>query len=61
MQRVQRNSRTLEPVGNFQNVLLAVGVVEMLARRENLNCLCAALHQPVEQAGMQPLFDHHKR
>jgi hypothetical protein len=37
-------------------VLLAVGVVEVLARAENFNGLSAAGNQLVEQAGMQPLL-----
>src|SRR5690348_11532733 len=37
-------------------MLLAVGVVQMLASRKDLDCLRAAAHQAVQQTGMQPLL-----
>ena len=57
MHGIQRNAAAAEPVGNFLDVRLAVGVVEMLARGENLNRLHPAARQPIQNAGMQPLFD----
>ena len=57
--RVQRDAAGPEPVGDLADVLLAVGVVEMLAGGENLDRLRAAAHQAVQQAGMQALFDVH--
>ena len=56
MDGVQRNAAGVEPVGNFAHVLLAVGIVEMLARGKNFDGLRAAAHQSVQQAGVQPLF-----
>ena len=37
-------------------MLLAVGIVDVLARRENLDRLGPAPHQLIQQPGMQPLF-----
>src|SRR5450432_4451978 len=54
--RVQGNASGFEPVGNFADVLLAVGVVEMLARGKNLNQLGSRLDQLIEQARMEPFF-----
>ena len=54
--RVQRNACGFEPVRDFANVLLAVGVVEMLARGKNLDRLGSRFHQLIEQAGMQPFL-----
>ena len=56
MHRMQRNAAGSEPVGNFAHMLLAVGVIQMLARAKNLDGLRAAAHQFVQQARMQPLF-----
>ena len=53
---VERNPAAAEPVGNFFHVRLAVGVIEMLTRRENLDRLHPAASQPIQDAGMQPLF-----
>ena len=53
---VERNAAAAEPVGNFLDVLLAVGIVDVLARGENLDRLHSAARQPVQNAGMQPLF-----
>jgi len=41
--------------------LLATGVVEVLAGGENLDCLRSALHQLIQQAGMQPFLHQHVR
>ncbi len=54
--RIQRNPACSKPVRDFPHVLLAVGIVEMLPRRKNLDRLRTAASQPVQHAGMQPLF-----
>ena len=56
MHRVQRDAAAPEPFGDFLDVGLAVGIIEVLAGRENLDCLHAAARQTVEDAGMQALL-----
>ena len=46
----------MEPLGNFLDVRLAVGVIEVLAGSKNLNRLHAAAGQSIQNAGMEPLF-----
>ena len=57
---MKRDAAGTEPVGNFAHMLLAVGIVDVLARSKDLDRLRAAAHQPIQQAGMQPLFDVNK-
>src|SRR5262249_40953965 len=54
--RVQRNTARLEPISDLPDVLLAVGVVQMLAGSKDLNRLGSAFYQIIKQTGMQPLF-----
>src|SRR5579864_1706940 len=56
---MQWNTAGAEPIGDFANVLFAVGVVQVLPRPENLNRLGPTLDQFIQQAGMQPLFYIH--
>ena len=53
---IQRNAAAVEPVGNFLDVRLAVGIVDVLPCGENLDGLHTAARQPVQNARMQPLF-----
>jgi hypothetical protein len=53
---IQRNAGGLEPVGNFADVLLAIGVVEMLAGGEDFDRLRSRLDEFVEQARMEPFL-----
>src|SRR4029077_17210827 len=55
--RMQRYSAGTEPVRDFTECLLAVGVVEVLARAKDFNGLGPAADQLIEQARMQPLLD----
>ena len=55
--RVQGNAGGAEPVGNFTDMLLAVGVVEVLAGGEDFDGLGSRLDQFVEQARMEAFFD----
>ena len=57
MHGMQRDAAGFEPVRDFTDMLLAVGVVDVLARAEDLNGLGPAAYQLIEQAGMQPLLD----
>ena len=54
---MKRDAAGTEPVGNFAYMLLAVGIVDVLASSKNFNRLRSAAHQSVEQPWMQPLFD----
>ena len=54
--RIQWNPAATEPIGDFLDVRLAVGIVDVLTRRENLDRLHAAASQPIQNAGMQPLL-----
>ena len=56
MHRIERDAAALEPLGDFLYVRLAVRVVDMLARSENLDGLHACPNQAVKNARMQPLF-----
>src|SRR5579862_4542251 len=56
MDGMQRNAAIAKPFGDLPDVLLAVGVVDVLAGGKNLNRLGAATRESVEQAGMQPLL-----
>jgi hypothetical protein len=53
---IQRNAGGLEPVGNFADMLLAVGVVEVLAGGEDFDRLGSRFDQLVEQARMEPFL-----
>ena len=53
---IQRNAGGAEPVGDFANMLLAIGVVEVLAGGEDFDRLGSGLDEFVEQARMEPLF-----
>ncbi len=55
--RVQRNTAGLEPVRDLAHVLLAVGIVQVLASREDFDCLRTASSQAIQNAGMEPLLD----
>ena len=56
MNRVQRNAAGAKPIGNLFYVRFAIGVIEVLAGGEDLHCLHTVTDEPVENAGMQPLF-----
>jgi len=56
MERVQRNAARMEPFRDFAHVLLAISVVEVLARRENLDGLRSRANEFVEQAGCSLSF-----
>ena len=45
--RVEWNPAALEPLRNFLDVRLAVGIIDVLARRKNLDRLYPAASQPV--------------
>ena len=45
MDGVQRNASGLEPVGDFADMLLAIAVVEMLARGEDFDGLCSSFNE----------------
>ena len=45
---MQRNAAGAEPIRNFTDMLPAVGVVNMLPRREDFDGLRAAANQPVQ-------------
>ena len=53
---IQRNAGGFEPVGNFANVLFAVGIVEVLPSGENLDRLGSCLDKFIEQARMKPFL-----
>jgi hypothetical protein len=54
--RIQGDTAGAEPLRNLAHVLLAVGVVKMLARSEDFDGLRAAAYKAVKQSGMQPLL-----
>ena len=54
--RVQRHPTPPEPLGNFFNVSLAVGIVQMLPRRENLDRLHTTADQSIQDPWVQPLL-----
>ena len=54
MEGMKANAGAAKPVTDLANVL-PFGVVEVAARRENLDGLRATGDELVEQAGMQPL------
>ncbi len=56
MHGIERYPAAAEPVGDFLDVRLAVGVVEMLSRGENLDRLHPAARQSVQNARMQAFF-----
>jgi hypothetical protein len=45
-----------KPIGDLAHMLLSVGVIEVLSRSKNLDCLRSASRQSIQQAGMQPLL-----
>ena len=53
---IERNAGGAEPVGNFADVLLAIGVVEVLAGSKDFDGLGSGLDELVEQARMEPFF-----
>src|SRR5208282_1829967 len=53
---VQGNAGGAEPIGDFAHMLLAVGVVEMLAGSEDFDRLGPGLDELVEQARMEPFL-----
>src|SRR5581483_3655593 len=53
MHRIQRNATAFEPIGDLTQVLLAVGVVQMLARGKNFDGLRSSAYQVVQQAGVK--------
>src|SRR6266496_744679 len=55
--RIKWNPAGPKPLGNLADVLLAICVIEVLARPENLDCLRTTTDQLVQQARMEPLFD----
>jgi hypothetical protein len=53
---LERNAGGAEPFGDFADVLLAVGVIEVLARGEDFDGLGSGFDEIVEQARMQPFL-----
>ena len=56
---MQRHAAGAEPIGEFADMLFAVGVIHVLPRAEYFNRLRSPADQFIEQAGMQPLFHVH--
>src|SRR4029077_5521039 len=56
MDRIERNAGGAEPVGNFADMLLPIGVVKVLARGEDFDRLGSGLDELVEQARMEPFL-----
>ncbi len=54
---IQRNATPTKPLGDLFHVSLAIGIVEMLTRCENLDRLHSAASQPIQDSRMQPLLD----
>jgi hypothetical protein len=59
MHRMEGNSAGAEPFRDLFHMLLAVGVIEVLAGGEDFDRLCPAPHQTIQQARMEPLLDVH--
>jgi len=53
---MQRNPAAIEPFGDFLDVLLAVGIIDMLPRGKDFDRLHSAAGQSIQNARMQPLF-----
>ena len=56
MDGIEWNAGGAEPVGNFADMLLAIGVVEVLAGGEDFDRLGSRLDELVEQARMEPFL-----
>ncbi len=56
MHRVQGNAVRLEPVGDFTDVLFAIGVVEVLPGGEDFDRLRSGFYELIEQARMEPFL-----
>ena len=46
-----------KPIRNLANMLLAIGIIKVLPRSENLDRLGSTTHKLIQQPWMQPLLD----
>ncbi len=54
---MQWNPAGAEPVRDFADMLLAVGIVKVLPRAKDFYGLGTAADELIQQAGMQPFFN----